>query len=149
MAIGSARASLHGGAASSASRGVLFGQLLRGGPARSGPIFDRLGPDGVAHIATMLSAPELSLLSALAFSPSRVERAGRLTDETLLALLRSAERTDADRLLTALPGERCDALRRALDGEQDSHAAGDRGRRRFRFDTGVGVVLRLRRLFRL
>ncbi|MFO0751090.1 MAG: hypothetical protein U1F43_36260 [Myxococcota bacterium] len=148
-----------GGGPQSASRGVLFGQLLRGGPTRSGPIYDRLGVDGVAHIVTVLSPSELTLLAALVFAPTRVERASTLSTDTLVTLVRAAERPDADRLFDSLSAERGSALRRALCGGDAEELApapranGARSRsdspRRVRGDTGVGVVLRLRRLFRL
>lgn len=135
-------------ASAAPQRHVLFGQLLRAGPARSGPIFDRLDPAGVARIVTLLSHDELALLARLVLAPARVERATSFDDATLVALSRAATRLDGDRLLATLPQERADALRR-VTVEREAPAAAPVTARPGRADQGLGVVLRLRRLFRL
>ncbi|MCC6621093.1 MAG: hypothetical protein IT385_07545 [Deltaproteobacteria bacterium] len=129
--------------AAPAHRGVLFGQLLRGGPGRAGPIFDRLDAAGVAQLVKCLSPQELALCAALAFGPERVARAAGLPLVTLVPLVRAAARADVDRLLSQLAPERAAELRRALVGEAEA----PRGPAS-RANTGLGVVLRLRRLFR-
>jgi len=130
--------------AAPAHRGVLFGQLLRAGPERAGPIFDRLDAAGVAQLVKCLSQAELALCATLAFGAERVARAATLPLVTLVPLVRAAARTDVDRLFQAIATERAAELRRALVGEADPPRTSPAGRA----NTGVGVVLRLRRLFR-
>jgi hypothetical protein len=125
-----------------AQRGVVFGQLLRGGPSRAGPIFDRLDAAGVAQLVKALSPHELGMCAALAFAPARVERAATLPIETLVALVRAAERGDVDRLYAALPAERVADLRSALlPREERAHEPASPAKR------GFAVVRRLRRFF--
>jgi len=125
-----------------AQRGVVFGQLLRGGPGRAGPIFDRLDAAGVAQLIRALSPVELGMCAALAFAQARVGRSATLPLDTLVPLVRAAERADVDRLYAALPAERVADLRRALLPQED------RAREPAPPSRGLAVVRRLRRFFR-
>ena len=95
-------------------RGVLFGQLLRAGPARSGPIFDRLDAAGVAHIVPLLSLDEQALLARLVLGPERVARAATFDSDTLVRLMRVATNADAMRLYATLLPERSSEVRGLL-----------------------------------
>ena len=121
----------------SAPRGVLFGQLLRAGPDRAGPIFDKLDPAGIAAIVKLLSPSELTLCAALVGMPVRAARTATLPLAVLVTLARAARPEDRARLLKCLPPDRAQAVLAALD--EGRFGRGERG---------MGLVLRLRRLFR-
>jgi len=127
-------------------RHLLFGQLLRSGPSRSGPIFDRLDTAGVAQMVALLQPAELALLTRLVLSPERVGRAATLDTDTLVTLMRVASANDAMRLYANLSPERSRAVRSILCERMAQAAASPQPEPRAA--QGIGMVLRLRRLFR-
>jgi|GEM_PF-2439661 len=137
------------------ARAVLFGYLLRSGARdKAALMLERLDPDAVGKLVSLLDGEELRQMAALCFSAAHVGRAVALDVPSLVRLCRSGDHDDIERcmrrlptdivgrILPALPDDRRRALERSIMRSlRTSSAAGQRAER-------FWAALRLRRLFR-